>query len=93
MKRAIFGAFWMLVLASAAGAQQDPILDAVANRVVQKYQDSSCAQLLAQHDQPRGPEEQRAIQLLRDDPQMRQASINRVAAPVANKLFECRMIP
>jgi hypothetical protein len=27
------------------------------------------------------------------DPQMRAAFINRVAAPIANKMFECGMIP
>jgi hypothetical protein len=93
MKRLIFIAASMLFFASEAGAQQYPILDAVANKVIQKYQNSSCPELMAQRDQPRGPEEQHAIQLLRDDPQMRQAFIDRVAAPIANKLFECRMIP
>ena len=37
--------------------------------------------------------EQRAIQLLRNDPQMRTEFLNRVAAPIVNKLFECGMIP
>ena len=37
--------------------------------------------------------EQRAIQLLRNDPQMRTEFLNRVAAPIANKLFECGLIP
>jgi len=34
-----------------------------------------------------------ADKILRNDPQMRQAFINRAAAPIANKLFECGMIP
>jgi hypothetical protein len=68
-------------------------MDMVANRVVQRYQQSTCPQLAARHDQPKGPEEQRLIQLLRDDPKMRRAFIDKVAAPIANKLFECRMIP
>jgi hypothetical protein len=83
----------MLLFTSGAVAQQYPVLDAIADKVIQKYQNSSCAQLMAQHDQPRGPEQQRAIQILRDDPQMRQHFLDRVAAPIANKLFECRMIP
>jgi hypothetical protein len=37
--------------------------------------------------------EQRAMQALRNDPQMREAFINKVAAPIANKMFECGMIP
>jgi len=93
MRRFVVIAASVLFFASEAGAQQFPILDAIANKVIQKYQNSSCPQLMAQRDQPRGPEEQRAIQLLHDDPQMQQAFINRVAAPIANKLFECRMIP
>ncbi len=93
MKRLGFGAMLLALFASEARAQQFPIMDMIANKVVQKYQQSSCPQLMAQRDQPRGPEEQRAIQILRDDPQMRQAFINKVAAPIANKLFECRMIP
>lgn len=93
MKRTVLAGFSVLFFASAAAAQQYPMVDAVANHVVQKYQNSSCGQLMAQRDQPRSPEEQHAIQLLRDDPQMRREFINRVAAPVANKLFECHMIP
>jgi hypothetical protein len=37
--------------------------------------------------------EQRVVTLLQNDPQMRTAFINLVAAPIANKLFECGMIP
>ena len=33
------------------------------------------------------------VEVLRNDPQMRTEFINRVAAPIANKLFECGMIP
>jgi hypothetical protein len=37
--------------------------------------------------------EQRAIEILRNDPQRCTVFINQVAAPIANKLFECGMIP
>ena len=36
--------------------------------------------------------EARAVEIMRGDPQMRQEFINRVAPPIANKLFECGMI-
>jgi hypothetical protein len=39
------------------------------------------------------PIEQRAIGILRNDPQMRAAFINQIAPPVANKMFDCEMIP
>jgi hypothetical protein len=40
-----------------------------------------------------GTKEQEALQKLRNKPAMRLAFINRVAAPIANKMFECGMIP
>jgi len=79
----------------AQAPPQYPILDAVANKVVKKYQASSCEQLWIKKSQnaPPKPEEQQAIQLLHNDPQMRAAFINRVAAPITNKMFDCGMIP
>ena len=77
----------------ANSQEQFPIMDKVADRVIQKYRESSCPQLMAQRDQPKSPQERRVLQLLRDDPNMRRAFINRVAAPIANKMFECGMIP
>jgi len=82
-----------LFFVGAAAAQQYPILEAVAGKVVQKYQSSSCEQLWENKGKPKGEKEQEVIQLLRNDPQMRQAFIDRVAAPIANKMFECGMIP
>jgi hypothetical protein len=38
-------------------------------------------------------EEQRVIGFLRSDPQMRAAFINQIAPPIANKMFDCGMIP
>jgi len=86
-----------MLLASETASAQYPVLDAVAGKVIQKYQGSSCEQLWqekAEHQgRPRPPREQQAVQLLHDDPQMRAMFIDRVAAPVANKMFECGMIP
>jgi len=72
---------------------QYPMLDKAANRVVEKYRNSSCEQLWQDRNQPKSQEQQRAVEFLRSDPQIRQMFIDRVAAPVANKLFECGMIP
>ena len=82
--------------APAVCAQPFPMIDQLAQKVVQKYQNSSCQQLAEERSQPRAPRgemEQRAIAVLRSDQQMRMEFINRVAAPVANKLFECGLIP
>ncbi len=83
----------LLVYAAAARAQQYPILDDIANKVIQKYQTSSCEQLWEKKGQPKSRMEQEAVQKLRENPGMRQEFINRVAAPIANKLFECGMVP
>jgi hypothetical protein len=55
MRRVVFMAASVLFFASEAGAQKFPIVDAVANKVIQKYQNSSCPQLIAARDQPHGP--------------------------------------
>jgi hypothetical protein len=98
--------YYLLVLAvltsivgsSAVSPQgQYPIADKVAAKVIEKYQTSSCQQLAAmKKEPPSGPEaemKQRAIAALKQDPQMRQYFLDKVAGPIANKLFECGMIP
>jgi hypothetical protein len=81
--------------AHAQAPQQYPILDALAGRLVQKYHTSTCEQLWEKKSQkaPPKPEEQKVIQLVHNDPEMRAEFINKVAAPVANKMFECGIIP
>jgi len=81
-----------LVVAGVAYAQF-PIMDRVADKVVQKYQSASCEQLWQQKGQPKSEEEQRVIGFLKSDPQMRQAFFNKVSGPIVNKMFECGMIP
>jgi hypothetical protein len=81
-----------VTLAGAAGAQY-MIMDMVANRVIQKYQTASCEQLWENRGKPASEEEQRAINFLRNDPQMRTQFFNQIAGPVMNKMFECGMIP
>jgi len=82
----------LTVFASAASAQY-PILDRVAQKVIQKYQQSSCEQLWKKKGQPPSEREKRAIQFMRNNPDMRTYFINQVAAPIANKMFECGLIP
>ena len=81
------------ILAAGFAYAQYPILNMVGDRVIQKYQSSSCEQLWQKKGEPKSPEEQRVIGLLQNDPAMRTAFINQVAAPIANKMFECGMIP
>lgn len=81
-----------LIVAGAVSAQ-GMILDMVANKVISKYQGATCEQLWAQKQQPKSAEEQKAVQFLKNDPQARAAFLNKIAGPVANKMFECGMIP
>jgi hypothetical protein len=85
-----------LLLAGVAAAQY-PVMDMVADNLVQRYQQSSCEQLWQERARkqghPKSEREQEAVQTLKQDPQMRAAFIARVAAPIANKMFECGMIP
>ena len=87
-----------LLLALSGGTyaqEQYPILDKVAAKVIAKYQSSTCEQLWQEKQQKKTPsaEEQKAIAFLKSDPTMRTVFINKVAGPIANKMFECGMIP
>lgn len=83
----------LAVLVVGVAQAQFPILDMIAEKVVQKYQSSSCEQLWEQRGKPKSADEQQVVQMLRGDAQMRTMFINKIAAPVANKMFECGMIP
>ena len=73
------------------------MIDKVSAKVIAHYENSSCQELAAEKQQPaagsKGLERQRAIQYLRQNPQAAEYFINKVAAPITNKLFECGMIP
>jgi hypothetical protein len=87
----------MALFCTAINAQDFPVLDQIAAKVVQKYQQATCEQLWEERAQkgkaPKPQMEQQALDMLKSDPQMRSAFINKVAAPIANKMFECGMIP
>ena len=92
-RRYLFVPIFVLLFASVAGAEQYPVMNMIADKVIQKYQGSTCEQLWKEKNQPKPPQEQNAVQMLRSNPEMRAAFINKVAAPIANKMFECGMIP
>lgn len=82
-----------LIAFAGYAAADFPLMNMVADRVIQKYQSATCEQLWAQKQQPKSAEEQRLIGLLQGDPQLRTAFLNKVAGPISNKMFECGMIP
>lgn len=91
-KRAAAAAVVAATISGYAFAQY-PILDRIAEKVIGKYQSSTCEQLWQARGQPKSPEEQKVVAFLRTDPQMRTYFMNKVAGPIANKMFECGMIP
>jgi hypothetical protein len=85
----------LMLVGGTYAQEQHPLLDMAANKVITKYQNSTCEQLWAEraNKQPPTPQQQKVIAFLKSDPTMRTLFINKVAAPIANKMFECGMIP
>ena len=91
----------LFLVSHAPQAQQGqspyPMADMLAQKIIDKYSNSTCVQLAeSKSEKPTGEKavmEQRVIAALKADPQMRQYFINKIAAPIANKMFECGMIP
>ncbi len=90
----LFALVIALLYVTVATAQH-PVLDAVANKVVAKYQSSSCQQLMEQKAVKKPPSEgeQKAMEMLRTDPAMRHEFVSIVADQVVDKLIQCGMIP
>jgi hypothetical protein len=86
-------AFVSTLIIAGVAAAQGMLLDFAADRVIQKYTTSTSEQLKAQKDEPKSEKEKLAIDFLRNDSQARVAFIDKIAAPVANKMFECGMFP
>jgi len=88
-----FAMVFVLMFAGLAGAQEYPIMNMMADKVIQKYQSSTCEQLWEEKGKPKPAKEQEAVQILRSNPGMRTAFINKVSPTIVNKMFECGMIP
>lgn len=97
MSKQIFLIAVVTLAAAGIANAQYPIMDMVANKVIQKYQSASCEQLWKERAEGKGkpkPQgEQDVIQMLHQDPQMREAFFKQVAAPIVSKMFECGMVP
>jgi hypothetical protein len=95
IKRSYLFAAAIALLYATVAAAQHPILDAVANKVVAKYQSSTCQQLMQSKAQKQPPSagEQKAMEMLRTDPAMRHEFVTIVADQVVDKLIQCGMIP
>ena len=81
------------LIAVGAVLGQGMLVNDAADKVIKKYEAASCDQLKAQKAEPPSEKERIALDLLRDDPKARVAFIDKIAAPVLNKMFECSIIP
>ena len=94
MRKPVTAAICGLAVITAGGvAAQGMLLDFAADKVIKKYQQATCEQLKAQRGEQPTEREKMAIDFLRNDSQARVAFIDKVAAPVLNKMFECGLIP
>jgi hypothetical protein len=93
IKRSCLFALALGLLFVCGSSAQYPIFDRIADKVIQKYQQASCEQLWERKGEPKSQKEQEVIQALRNDAERRTAFINKVGPPIANKLFECGLIP
>lgn len=91
--RRFFVALALAVLFVGVAGAQHPLLDMIAGKVIQHYQQSNCEQLWQAKGQPKPPQEEELVKMLRADPQMRTTFLNKVAGPIVNKMFECGMVP
>jgi hypothetical protein len=84
-------------LSSTAQRSEFPMMEKLAQKVIDKYQNSSCADLKAKKEEPHEAQQaamkEKVVGMLKSNPQMREQFLNRVAGPIANKMFECGMIP
>jgi len=74
-----------VLFCTGVNAQDFPVLDQIASKVIQKYQQATCEQLWQERAQkgkkPESPMEQRAVEMLKSDSTMRAAFINKIARP------------
>jgi hypothetical protein len=75
------------------GEAEGKAVDLAAAEVIKRFEGASCEQIKARKDEPPTMAKKAAIALLRDNVKARVAFIDRIAAPVLNKMIECGMAP
>jgi hypothetical protein len=70
-----------------------PMLDMVAGMVIDNYKSSSCEDIKGKKGGPPPQIVAAAVSFLRSNPPLRVKFINKIAAPIANKMFDCGLVP
>jgi hypothetical protein len=73
--------FVLALIVAGAAVAQSMLLDFAADKVIQKYQTSTCAQLKQQKAKPKSEKEKMAVEFLRNDSQARVAFMTRSPHP------------
>lgn len=98
---AIVGETYRLVQAQNSDPLPAEVVNAIAQKTIQKFDNSSCQELAASmakktpNAQPDLKDQltARFIQRLRQDPQLTQQFFDQISTPVLTKLFECGLVP
>lgn len=82
---------------------QEALVDTVANLAIDKFQNASCEELSqmqpssetssAASSDPQAAMKEQAIAILKQNPEVREQFLNKVAPAIANKMFDCNIIP
>ncbi|MEM8639188.1 MAG: hypothetical protein AAGG51_10285 [Cyanobacteria bacterium P01_G01_bin.54] len=82
---------------------EDKLVELAANLVIEKFQTASCeevaqmqpasAEVAAAGEEKDAVMKKKAIEVLKNNPELREKFINQVAGPMANKMFECNLVP
>jgi len=95
----------MVVSSCDSFVSQEALLDIAVNFAIAKYEKASCEEVAQMQPQSKSTPDSttdggkqaalqaKAIELLQNNPEVRQKFIDRVAGPIANKMFECNLIP
>ncbi|XZO02462.1 MAG: hypothetical protein ACM65L_01320 [Microcoleus sp.] len=95
----------MVVSSCDSFVSQEALLDIAVNFAIAKYEKASCEEVAQMQPQSKSTPDSKtdggkqaalqakAIELLQNNPEIRQKFIDRVAGPIANKMFECNLIP
>jgi hypothetical protein len=94
MSKSIGAAVLVSALFVAGGAAAEGmLLDFAADKVIKKYETATCEELKAQKGEPPTEMEKMAIDFLHHDAGARKAFLDKIAAPVVNKMIECGLVP
>jgi hypothetical protein len=74
-------------------AAEDRLVDFAAGKVIKKYETATCEELKAKKDEPPSEMEKLAVDFLHHDTGARKAFIDKIAAPVMNKMIQCGLVP